>query len=98
MGRLSTGCAVVAALLESFPDRELTGNVPEKEIGMSCDATPKDILPQCTIYVWADYTWCYWSELEEMLQFMSDDYMEVTIPEGYSGSEDDFLAETRPQG
>lgn len=58
----------------------------------------RDILPACKVDVWADYTWCYWSELEEMLQGMSDDYMEVVVPEGYSGSVDDYLMETRPQG
>ncbi len=49
------------------------------------------------IAVWADMTWCESTDVEEYTTFMSDDYMEIDVPETVEDI-DEFLMETRPQG
>ena len=48
------------------------------------------------IAVWADYTWCHIEAIEEYT-WMSDDYMEIHVPESVFDV-DRFLLRTKPQG
>ena len=51
------------------------------------------------IYVWADYTWCFAHELDEMLMHHSDDYMTIELPWDMDLDDiEEFIAETKPQG
>jgi hypothetical protein len=39
------------------------------------------------IYVWCDGTWCEEADLEEYMDFMSDDYIKISVLDGESAEE-----------